>query len=157
VVVETVVETVPGGIFREDWWERYREQRYELLTWEERRAICDLVFGGADAAGKRLGVYVALTDGHWQYTLRGRCQLRQSGTVPDGSLGGVFYGIDEKDATYAGHFAEGDGAPAGDRDVRGRRLLDASGGPPAGGRGQSARCPPRAARPSPRLAEVAVP
>jgi hypothetical protein len=43
----------------------------ERMPFEERRRLCQLVFGGKDAQGRRLGVYVARDGDGWRYRIRG--------------------------------------------------------------------------------------
>jgi DNA invertase Pin-like site-specific DNA recombinase len=46
--------------------------RIEKMTWEERRALCQLVFGGRDRDGMPLGIYVERDgNGGWRFMIRG--------------------------------------------------------------------------------------
>jgi hypothetical protein len=52
------------------------------MTFEERRELLEMVFGGKTPDGKRLGVYVTLKGKEPSYRILGRL-IDQQGTIPD--------------------------------------------------------------------------
>jgi len=59
----------------EGWFERRMAARYEDMTWEDKRGLVQLVFGGKTSDGGRMGVYLTRSDepgrGRWRYTVLG--------------------------------------------------------------------------------------
>jgi hypothetical protein len=58
------------------------------MTWEEKRALAELVFSGKTSDGKRMGVYIEWIDGQekkrrkqWKYTIRGHL-IHEEGQIP---------------------------------------------------------------------------
>jgi site-specific DNA recombinase len=62
---------------------------FEQMTWQEKRELCAMVFGGKAPSGKRLGVYIewageGARNGQpkeWKFTIQGRL-IHEAGTVP---------------------------------------------------------------------------
>ena len=62
--------------------------RLEIMTWEEKRALCEMVFSGKTPEGKRMGIYVEWVEGQearrrkrWWYRITGHL-IEQGGFAP---------------------------------------------------------------------------
>jgi DNA invertase Pin-like site-specific DNA recombinase len=55
---------------------------FERMTWEEKRQLVEMVFGGKTPEGQRLGVYISWEGGEMKYRVVGRL-VEGSGIVPD--------------------------------------------------------------------------
>jgi site-specific DNA recombinase len=98
--------------------------RFEAMTWEDQRALCQLVLGGHGPDGTKLGAYISRRpDGYFSYELRGHL-VEGSGWFP---LPAANPALDDEDGPhdpvgdYADAFAYEDRLKAGGG--AGRKLL----------------------------------
>jgi DNA invertase Pin-like site-specific DNA recombinase len=76
------------------------------MTWEERRALVQMVFGGKTADGRRLGVYVSWPETpaakgrpkEWNYRIEGRLAFAATGSCPVEPYDGEFQGAPRQKA-----------------------------------------------------------
>ena len=67
---------------------KHADHHLDEMTWDERRALAQMVFSGKTADGKRMGIYIEGIDGQnerrrkqWKYTIRGHF-IRDWGQLP---------------------------------------------------------------------------
>jgi DNA invertase Pin-like site-specific DNA recombinase len=67
----------------------HANQHIETMTWEEKRALVEMVFGGTTPEGQRCGVYIEWPDDRrgkgpkqWKFRIVGRLAFDECGTVP---------------------------------------------------------------------------
>ena len=67
---------------------RIANHDFDAMSWAEKRSLAELVFGGHDSEGRRLGVYIQWIDGQecrrrksWKYIIRGHL-IQDYGRIP---------------------------------------------------------------------------
>jgi hypothetical protein len=88
---------------------RTANRHFDKMTWDEKRHLCEQVFGGKTPDGKRQGVYIswhqAKGEWIWKYTVKG--QVNAGATTPvDGMALDEYY--QENPLAYDDTYETGD-------------------------------------------------
>jgi hypothetical protein len=78
---------------------KHANRSLEDMSWEDKRALVEMVFGGMTADGDRMGVYVSKTEGvrTWRYAVRGHL-IQVAGSSQDVDDPGHVFGAPEGQA-----------------------------------------------------------